>query len=470
MRSSPSKTSDEVESNADTWTTTTDHTSLSNELATLELGGGSSSWGESGKRASSRESEDSSTLTKEQRLAETFPALRADLVAFTLKKCGDDLERATDELLNHVYFEDVKGSPEEEVPVLKGIEAFSEDHHLPQRGKKGKKKKKQKGINLYDFKSGSTSESELSPTSPAANKWKDSGKDVEFLVSRTNVSQKTVASLYHEHGMSLQATILALLKKTIATHPDEDPDPTLLHPALSLTDAFPTIDLPHAIAIVHLTTPSTAHAHDLAQKLTAPGTTLSPTHHLIPTYAPLSLTSPTTPSIPSLPSLAPTATPHTSTSLAATRTAAFTSASAAYRRGRSNPLFKAAAGYYSQLGRDATAHLHAERALDADAHVASQSSAYLLDLHGVTVDSATRIAKAKTAAWWEGLGEEKVPGYKGGVAGIRPFVIVTGLGRHSEGGRGRIGPAVFRALSAEGWKVEVEGGEVRVRGRVRGRR
>jgi hypothetical protein len=47
------------------------------------------------------------------------------------------------------------------------------------------------------------------------------------------------------------------------------------------------------------------------------------------------------------------------------------------------------------------------------------------------------------------------------------YRIVTGLGRHSEGGRGKIGPAVLKTLMSEGWKVEVGTGELRVTGLAR---
>ena len=50
------------------------------------------------------------------------------------------------------------------------------------------------------------------------------------------------------------------------------------------------------------------------------------------------------------------------------------------------------------------------------------------------------------------------------------FRIVTGVGRHSAGGRGRLGPAVGGMLVREGWRVEVGEGVLVVRGRVRVRR
>ncbi|KAF2438070.1 hypothetical protein P171DRAFT_449304 [Karstenula rhodostoma CBS 690.94] len=471
VRSSPSKQFDDADSSTETWTSqsqtnVTDSTSLSNGFATLELGPDSDNSAAGGYF---RETEGYDTPTKEALLAETFPTLRFELVTYTLKKCGDDFEKATDELLNHVYFHNVRGSPEEEeVPIVKGIDAFSEEYHLPQRGKKGKKKKKR--VDLYSVTSASNSESELSPTAPIANRWKDSGRDVEFLSSRTNVSAKTISSLYHANGVSLAGTIVAMMKKCIADHGKEEPDAPVIQPALELNDEFPNIELEYAIALIRLTAPSTAYAHELAKKLTVyPSAAYVAKGGLqvIPRYAPVNLSEPA-PEITKLPDLAPSATPRTAASLSATRSLAFTNASAAYRKGRSNPLYKAAAGYYAQVGRDTNAHLRAQSEADAEIFVSQQSSSLVLDLHGVTVDSATRIAKQRTNAWWDGLGEAKIPGYGQGRGGARDgFRIVTGLGRHSEGGRGKIGPAVVRALVKEGWRVEVGNGELVVTGKAK---
>lgn len=472
VRSSPSKQYDDAESSTETWTSSqsqtnvTDSTSLSNGLATLELRPDLENPSAGGYF---RETEGYDTQTKEALLAETFPTLRFELVTYTLKKCRDDFEKATDELLNHVYFHDVRGSPEEEVPVVKGIDAFSEEYHLPQRGKKGKKRK-QKRVDLYNVASASTSESKPSPTVPIANRWEDSGRDVEFLSSRTNVSAKTISSLYHSNGLSLAGTIVAMTKKCIADHEKDECNAAVIQSALELNDEFPNIELEYAIALIRLTAPSIMHAHELAKKLTvypSAAFVAKGSLQVIPRYAPVNLSEPT-PETTNLPDLAPSATLRTAASLSAARSSAFDNASAAYRKGRSNPLYKAAAGYYAQVGRDANAHLRAQSEADADIFVSQQSTATVLDLHGVTVDSATRIAKQKTKAWWDGLGEARIPGYGQGRGGARDgFRIVTGLGRHSEGGRGKIGPAVVRALVKEGWRVEVGSGELIVTGKAR---
>lgn len=70
-------------------------------------------------------------------------------------------------------------------------------------------------------------------------------------------------------------------------------------------------------------------------------------------------------------------------------------------------------------------------------------------------------------AWWEGSGRAEWVGTGKGEEGER-FTIVVGLGRHSEGGRGRLGPAVGGMLRREGWRYEVGTGVLVVSGRVRG--
>lgn len=470
---SPSKHArEDADSNADTWatqTTLTDHSHLSNDISGLSIGARSASgsegspdglyWGEAGQYTTPR---------KENILAETFPNLRPELIAYTLQKAGNDLDKATDELLNHVYFEDSRTSPTEEGPVAKGIDAFSEDYHVPQRGRKGKNKKRQR-ISLNTLSSTNTSDSD-SVKSPT-NRWQNTSRDVEFITSRTHLPYKTVSSLYNENSLSLSATVLAVVRKDIIAHKSSAEAPTaLVQDALSLIDSFPNIDLEYALAIVRLTDPSVTKARDLAKALTeqpASETGGKGGIKLGLRYAPVNLTDPTSETT-RLPPLAPSLRQHDSSSLSQARGEYFTQASAAYRRGKSTPLMRQAAAYYAQEGRDASAHLHAMSALEADALVSSQSSATVLDLHGVNVANATRIAKQRTQTWWDGLGEQRIREWGSSRGGVgEGYRIVTGLGRHSEGGRGKLGPAVFKALGGEGWRVVIGTGEVVVVGKRR---
>ncbi|ORX93577.1 hypothetical protein BCR34DRAFT_594642 [Clohesyomyces aquaticus] len=465
--------SSEVDSNAESsvaQSTVTDATTLSNGLRTLSLGGRSgSSSEESVSGGYFEDGEEYDTPTKELKLAEMFPTLRFDFVVYTLKKCDNNYGRAIDGLLNEVYFEGSRASPREEVVIAKGIDAFAEEHHLPKRGRKGKGKKKNKTPPFSESSSASASQLDVSQA-PPSNRWTDGSRDVDFIAMRTHTSRKTIASVYHSKGASLPATLKALIEKDIEAHRNEqEPDPAVLRGALDLNSDFPTMHLSDAIALIRLSSPSSASAHELAKALVSvPGASagLRGGIEVIPKYAPISIPENASDAPIELPILAPSAVPQTSASLLAARSAAFEQASVAYRKGKSTPLMRSAAGYYSQVGRDINANLKAMTEMDADALVASQSSSTHLDLHGVSVNSATRIARERVQKWWDGLGEARIPG--GGRRGVGDgYRIITGLGRHSEGGKGKIGPAVVRILAREGWKVEVFGGEIVVLGRVR---
>ena len=76
-----------------------------------------------------------------------------------------------------------------------------------------------------------------------------------------------------------------------------------------------------------------------------------------------------------------------------------------------------------------------------------------------------RIAAERVQRWWEGGAAEWAR--EGKIQGEGGFRVVVGVGRHSEGGRGRLGPAVGGALVRGGWRVEVGEGVLVVRGRAR---
>ncbi|KAH6629020.1 hypothetical protein C7974DRAFT_335323 [Boeremia exigua] len=456
----------DLDSNADTWatrTTLTDATHLSGDFATLSVDGRSAEGSEeSWEGGYYKDTEQFDTKTKEQLLADTFPNLRPELVAYTLKKCNDDFGKATDELLNHAYFEDARISPSEEAgPVAKGIDAFFEGHHVPQKSKKGKGKKKQK-LSLYDVSSADSSGTDMSsPATP--NRWQNSSRDVEFITARTKLSAKVVSSLYHEKAASLSATILAFVNKDMKAHEGQEPEAGSVVDAMALNADFPSIGLNQAVALVRLADGSPDKARDMAKALTeqpASETGGKGGIKLDFRYAPVNLDddAPVASKLPDLPS---SIRPHTTASVAFRRNEAFDKAAAAHRRGG---YMKAAAGYYAQEGRNYNANVKVMNQADADALVAQQSSSTILDLHGVTVADATRIARQGTNTWWNSLGEKRIAEYGGARGGVGSYKIVVGLGRHSADGRGKLGPAVVKALVKEGWKVEVGSGELLVTG------
>ncbi|KAJ4309368.1 hypothetical protein N0V94_008971 [Neodidymelliopsis sp. IMI 364377] len=468
VRGGAGKHSSDADSNADTWatrTTLTDATHLSNDFATLSVDGRSAAGSEESWDGSYyKDSDEFDTKTKEQLLADTFPNLRPELVAYTLKKCNDDLSKATDELLNHVYFEDARASPiEEGPPVAKGIDAFFEGHHVPQKSKKSKGKKKQK-ISLYDLSSANSSGTDLSGTA-TPNRWQNSSRDVEFITARTQLPAKVVSSLYHEKSASLSATILAFVNKDMKNHEKEEPDAGFVQDAMTLNEDFPSIGLDQALALVRLADGSPHKARDMAKALTEQPASETGGRGGIKLdfrYAPVNL-SEDEPEARPLPSLPSSLRPHSTASIALQRSAAYQKAAEAHRKGRSGGV-RAAAGYYAQEARDLGANLKVMSQADADAFVAQQSSSTILDLHGVTVADATRIARQRTQMWWNSLGEQRIAEYGGARGGVGNYRIIVGLGRHSVDGRGRLGPAVVKTLVKEGWKVEVGSGELLVTG------
>ncbi|RMZ80912.1 hypothetical protein DV737_g2768, partial [Chaetothyriales sp. CBS 132003] len=120
---------------------------------------------------------------------------------------------------------------------------------------------------------------------------------------------------------------------------------------------------------------------------------------------------------------------------AATRDAAvdqaFEQASQAYKKSKSNHLYGGAAAYYSQLGHEQLKKAKAVSVAEANTIADTQSTATSLDLHGINVQNAVRIAQYKTQQWWDGLGDTKyAPG--GGGPTRAGYRIITGVGTHKQ--------------------------------------
>lgn len=137
------------------------------------------------------------------------------------------------------------------------------------------------------------------------------------------------------------------------------------------------------------------------------------------------------------------------------------SAALAYKKGSSSPLFRQAAGFYSERARE-LAQSHRQAVTVEAGHMVDQSSTGdHIDLHGVTVQDGVTIAIDRVWRWWNNLGEDRARKAREG------FTVVTGLGRHSADGKSRLRVNVFKALVEDGWKVEVLTGQYLVTGRRR---
>jgi hypothetical protein len=134
-------------------------------------------------------------------------------------------------------------------------------------------------------------------------------------------------------------------------------------------------------------------------------------------------------------------------------------AAAALRR--MGPLGRQGAVVYTERAREERGAFTALASRAAEAHVTQQSTATMLDLHGVYVMDGVRITKQRVWNWWNSLGEDRKA-----LARRDGFTVVTGVGKHSVGGVSRLRQAVGAYLRNDGWRVETLTGSFYVTGRA----
>ncbi|KAH9836439.1 smr domain-containing protein [Teratosphaeria destructans] len=446
--------------------TQTDLTSISNGLSSLDI-----SEDESLPVGDAEDLERLDEETKVELLQDVFPdRFSKYMIQHTLRKCNGKWQSCMEELLNHVYFEEAELSDEGGRIAVKGIDAFA-DERGDRRGRKGKAKNRR--VKAVDGRRSSSLP--LAPAdspAPVTNKWQAAAKDVEFIADRTRIATSTVSSEYNKHGSSVPKTIGALLKATMeeSKHVVTD-DAAVAASAWTLGHDFPTISPEYLAAIVRLTYPSTTAAQELATALTTKPR-LAGGVQIVPQYArPLLADADAAPTRRRAAKNSVDAGDLESANLAnayaSARATAFSQAQAAHRKAKSDRLMGGAAAYYGQVGREYNALSHAASAAAADKLANAQSTSSQVDLHGIDVQNAVRIAKEKVEDWWDGLGESRFNGRLGVEERQTGYRIIVGLGTHSVGGKGKLGPAVTKALAADGWKFENAGAVILVNGRLR---
>ncbi|KAI9640738.1 hypothetical protein NHQ30_011047 [Ciborinia camelliae] len=458
------------------WSSYTDDTSLSQGMSSLDLLEGlefSSSDktrigvdNENGFADSLREMDMES---QETFLLGTFPILKPYDVKHSLKKSKGDINLTIEDLLTQSFLEE-SGSRR------RGIEAFSESHTPPQtRKQKGKRRGRKTEV------SESSTVTDDSPLAIEASKWEMGRKDVEFICTNTNTPMQQVSSIYYSNGASVRATILSIIEN-YATTDEESEDPIIQVNAMELGNDFPSLKHSHLITLIQLTHPLTSRAHELAKAITSTPISNSGKLDIQIRHSPLVLDPPPTISSPAkqyaLNAIYPTdsSSSNSNTPISActdatpyigARNTAFEKASVAYKKSRSDPLMGGAAAYYSQQGRDANIRVKDVESAAADELVRSQCWKGGVDLHGVGVRDAVRIAREKVTTWWVAEEHSRVSGGYVRAGAGEGYKIVTGVGIHSEGGKGKLGPAVARMLIKEGWKVQVGRGSLLVTGVAR---
>jgi len=414
--------------------------------------------------------------TKVSVLKQLCPLLSEFTVSHTLTKYDDKFARTVDDLLNQNYLASTSEGESDYGISNKGIDAFSEDN-VRRRGRKGKKK----GTNAKMYADDTKLDPLASPRSNSAssvNQWQTATEDIDFVTLHSGLPSTLVRSAYYKNHTSVSETIAYFLRDIMkSTSRISSSDPTVQAHAVDLGREFPGVASDYLTALIRLTHPSMTSASELAKALTTKKRSNLTSSSVVPQYAALSLSDdeyevagmqrPRS-SSPALDLLSHSTASGLAASSTANHRAVMAQAQAAYRKSRSDRLMSGAAAYYSQVGRDHAAASRGYTSAAADALVKSQSTSGQIDLHGVYVDDAVRIAKRSVETWWSNMGESRVNGRIGAADRARGFSIVTGVGKHSEGGRAKINPAVSKMLKAEGWRIENASGVIHVQGRQRG--
>ncbi|KAJ9607053.1 hypothetical protein H2200_008125 [Cladophialophora chaetospira] len=398
-------------------------------------------------------------------LQNMFPGIPRRELASIFASHGGSLDNATDELLNLSFLNHGYEEESEDVNVPKGVDGFAEGLQSQRKGRK-----KRKARTNESSRASSASSLRYEPESVPRNVWSTMSEDVDFICSRTKLDPQSVRSEYHLNGACLSATIRALAIKEAASHNNLTGDDEILDLQIAeFQNEFGHVPRSQMYGVLALARNIPSAAQELLEVMTPIEDTTKPGKlYDVAHYAPVDLKE-NKPFENSSSSKWTTATAPSRASAAAQRFLAhqnYGQASAAYKKSKSNPLFGGAAAYYSKVAQERLKAAKEAHAAEADFLVAQQSSPRVLDLHGVSVQDAVRIASNKTQQWWDGLGDAKYISGGGGPARAG-YKIVTGVGTHSKNHAPRIGPAVSKMLVREGWKVEIGYGSVIVTGKSR---
>jgi len=416
--------------------------------------------------------EHSSVEQKEAWLHAMFPSIPTSKLSKILQSHDGALDTATDELLNLSFLSDEfeEEGPAEEIPP-KGVDGFAEDRHGG--GRKGRRKKKKRPAGL-DESSRAGSAGSLLAESPVStvNVWTTLNEEVDFICSRTNLQPETVKSVYHANGARLPATIRALATKEGAAYGNlEDADPIMDLQIAEFRSEYDHVSNAQLYGLLVLARNIPSAARELLEAMTT-STNVQKADKIygLAPYAPVDVEKDNQPLQPSQAETWATVehghTRELATAHGLAANQAFAQAAAAYKRGKSDRLMGGAAAYYASVGHERAKAAKELQQAAANAHVTAQSTPTVLDLHGVSVADAVRIASYKTHSWWDQLGDAKYA--RGGGGPVQAgYKIVTGVGSHSKNHAPRIGPAVSKMLINDGWRVEIGHGELIVTGKAR---
>ena len=464
----------------------TDDTSLTHSLPSASTSDRASAVGENGDAEYDVDIDSLSDEEKLPLLRDVVPGVKDFDIQFALKKHRGDFKKTLDELLSIAFLNEEHDSDGERTEVPRGVDGFAEP--ATKRKRKGKKRNRgTDGTRSSDSPAASADQSNDVPSVWDVPKSKPdiSKQDIFYLTSRTCLSWDYVSAHYFGSGASMKQTIASLCKcDQVAVKTRTINDPDLEYKFMELGFAYWKIQPVDRQALVILAHPRMEAAYELAEVLTAPKeesyADYSAKKEIMPQYRMLDKPKPKTKPSPYVEVVKRRGTDQpippvtraqqaaftNPVDFAAKRHAAYRQAAAAYRQSRSHPVMAAVAAYYAAEGRAAAARAANQVSADARAHVAGRTTNNSVDLHGLVVKDAVGIALERVQQWWESSGEAEWA--REGKAMSGTYTIVVGAGRHSDGGKAKLSPAVKKALEQKRWRVnEAAPGVLVVKGRIR---
>ncbi|ORY61307.1 uncharacterized protein BCR38DRAFT_373035 [Pseudomassariella vexata] len=405
---------------------------------------------------------------KESQLLEMFTSLKPIDVKLALRNSKGDASVAIDELLNTEFLEQTGQR-------VKGIDAF----YVPDNATSSKRKRgtKKKAAPVRLPKSSNRNLKDLSEE--PNNHEETSRRDIAYVAERLNTTEIEISSIYFRHNSSMGATVVEILENYLRLGMDSSDRALFTFPGAEEQAAkYSWVPAEYLRTIFEITSPKHQFALDLIGVLgdyfekpaylkyeVAYNVAASKDHGLLeggtsinsPKLNPSNAAHRKTAALPH--PLDFQFSTNSSTDLAASRDRLYASASSAYKRARSDPLFRQVGSVYAERARE-QAKIHRQMSsVEAGYHVDSTATSDMIDLHGVTVQDGVDIAISRVWKWWNTLGEDRARKAREG------FTVITGLGRHSADGKSRLRANVFKALVADGWKIEVLTGQYLVTGR-----
>ncbi|KAL0941923.1 smr domain-containing protein [Colletotrichum truncatum] len=406
---------------------------------------------------------------KLSQLQAMFSDLKSHDISFALKKAQGDFQVALETLLNLQYLESIGERP-------KGVDGFFQPEHLS----KTSGKKKGKGKKRKDLSTALSSSSSSVHEGSGGIEDHERTEKILFIVEKLALPFDEVSDVFDSLRGSVERTIVEFLERYIKQgvvveasggdhgkqhvqelkkqyrHVPEE----LLSPLVEVTAGdhhwteevaallnryfgkLPARRLDIDYRLAPLANEEVDGSSESWQRAASPKMSVNPTGR--------SINSPT---------LAPRTYKQAMDTAGVYREASthsFSTAGQVYKKGH---LYRQAAGFFAERGREEARSFAKAKSEAADIQVASTSNRNAIDLHGIQVADGVRIARERTWDWWNNLGEYRSRKAQEG------FTIVTGRGLHSAGGVSRLRQGVIAALINDGWKVSVETGSYRVTGR-----